>query len=148
MTQVVVDANVVLRLILPSQQDEEAIALWRDWARQGVGVIGPPLLFVEVTNTIWHMVYAKRVSASDGEAIFANFCNMPVTMVSPEQLHIRVWDYASRYNRPDVRDAHYLALAEMEGCEFWTADRRLVNSLGGSLPWVKLLGEYDNARPL
>ena len=41
-----------------------------------------------------------------------------------------------------VDDAHYLALAERENCEFWTADTRLLNALKGNLPWVRKLEDY------
>ncbi len=40
-------------------------------------------------------------------------------------------------------DAYYLALAEHENCEFWTADTRLLNAINGKLPWVHKLEEYQ-----
>lgn len=45
---------------------------------------------------------------------------------------------------PNLSDnAHYLALAERENCEFWTADTRLFNAINGKLPWVHKLEEYQ-----
>ena len=38
-----------------------------------------------------------------------------------------------------IYDAHYLALAERLGAEFWTADRRLQQAVGATLLWVRLL---------
>jgi predicted nucleic acid-binding protein len=66
--------------------------------------------------------------------------------------HISIWDdvrsiqgsaleFATRFNRPKAYDAQYLALADLLGCELWTADRRLVNAVGGKLPWVRWIGE-------
>jgi hypothetical protein len=41
-----------------------------------------------------------------------------------------------------IVDARYLALAERESCEYWTADERLWNSVRAQLGWVRWLGEY------
>ncbi len=43
----------------------------------------------------------------------------------------------------DSYDAHYLALAEHLGCEFWTADKRLHNAVHEKLPWVRGLGDFS-----
>ncbi len=50
-------------------------------------------------------------------------------------------ELAERFRRPATYDPHYLALAEREGCEFWTADERLWNAVKADLPWVRWLGE-------
>ena len=44
-----------------------------------------------------------------------------------------------RRNRPEAYDTQYLAVAEREGCEFWTTDSRLYNSVHHTLPWVQLV---------
>ena len=50
-------------------------------------------------------------------------------------------EFATRFNRPKAYDAQYLALADLLGCELWTADRRLVSAVAGKLPWVRWIGE-------
>ena len=47
------------------------------------------------------------------------------------------------FNHLAAYDAHYLALAEMLGCEFWNADERLYNTVKDELPWVKWLGDFQ-----
>ncbi|MBM4457262.1 MAG: type II toxin-antitoxin system VapC family toxin [Chloroflexi bacterium] len=49
---------------------------------------------------------------------------------------------ARRLNHPAAYDAHYLALAEMYTCPFWTADERLFNAVHEALNWVHWLGDY------
>jgi predicted nucleic acid-binding protein len=42
-------------------------------------------------------------------------------------------------------DATYLATASITSCELWTADDRLVSTVGDDLPWVRSLSEIiDN----
>jgi len=51
---------------------------------------------------------------------------------------------AQQYSLPATYDAHYLALAEHEKCEYWTADSRLCNAVRDKLPWVRQLNEYQS----
>ncbi|HAG99010.1 MAG TPA: PIN domain nuclease, partial [Ktedonobacter sp.] len=50
-------------------------------------------------------------------------------------------EFAHRFHLPATYDAHYLALAQREQCEFWTADARLWNTVKNELNWVRLLGD-------
>ncbi len=50
---------------------------------------------------------------------------------------------AIHFNRPTAVEAHYLALAELFGCEWWTADERLFKTVRHELPWVPWIGNYD-----
>jgi predicted nucleic acid-binding protein len=56
-------------------------------------------------------------------------------------LHEQAMTYAARYALPAAYDAHYLALTERLGAEFWTTDRRLANAVRPALNWVHLVGE-------
>ena len=49
----------------------------------------------------------------------------------------RAWEIATDFGFATVYDATYLALAELRGCEFWTADERLVNQVKDTLSFVK-----------
>lgn len=56
-------------------------------------------------------------------------------------------ELAHQFNLPATYDPHYLALAEREGCEYWTADARLWNTVKGKLAWVRWLGDYQLHQP-
>lgn len=57
-------------------------------------------------------------------------------------LHQQVLVWAMRLNQTVAYDAAFLALAESEGAEFWTADRRLVDAARNlGLGWVHSLNE-------
>ncbi|RKY72329.1 MAG: hypothetical protein DRQ24_05280 [Candidatus Latescibacterota bacterium] len=42
-----------------------------------------------------------------------------------------------------VHDATYVALAELRGCEFWTADKRFYDTVKAELTFVKYLPNYE-----
>ena len=70
-----------------------------------------------------------------------------VALLSYSDLHVRAWELATKLNRPTAYDAHYLALAEELGCEFWTADTRLHNAVKDTLSWVHGLGQASVITP-
>ena len=50
--------------------------------------------------------------------------------------------WAERLGQSRAYDAQYLAVAEQEGLELWTADRRLVrNAEQAGVRWVRRIGE-------
>ena len=49
------------------------------------------------------------------------------------------WKLVRRFNRPTVYDAFYLALAQEEGCPFWTGDKRLYYTVKRQLKWIHVL---------
>jgi len=70
----------------------------------------------------------------------------PVRIIEGQELYRKAWSIASELQLPTCYDSLYLAAAEMNGCEFWTADKKLVGAAGTGRSWVKWLGEYSNRR--
>lgn len=134
-----VDANLVVRLVA-SPENETVQHLWRGWREQGRRLVAPNLIRYEVTNAIHRLVLAnpteRRGLRRGMEAMLA----LPIELHNDAWLHPRALDFAERFHLKAAYDAHYLALADHLACAFWTADRRLFNSVGGSLPWVRLVG--------
>lgn len=68
-----------------------------------------------------------------------------IEYLSDDELMDRAWKISRYFDLPTLYDAAYLAVAEVieertgEACEFWTADERLINSLGGKRKYVMLL---------
>jgi len=49
---------------------------------------------------------------------------------------------AEQFNQRFVYDATYAALAELRGCEFWTADKTFYDAVKAALTFVKYLPDY------
>jgi predicted nucleic acid-binding protein len=56
-------------------------------------------------------------------------------------LSLRAPEIAVEFNQSLVYDATYAALAEIAGCEFWTADREFYEAVREGLAYVKFIGE-------
>lgn len=140
---VCVDASLALKLVIAEEDSSLAHSLWDTWVEEGVEIVSPPLFAFEGASVIRNKVYRGLVPPDEGELMFKAFFAQKVKLLYPEGLHERAWEIAKRFNRPQAYDSHYLALAEMLGCEFWTGDKRLYNAVKDKLPWVKWLGNYQ-----
>jgi len=136
-----VDACLALKLVLGEDDSPKAIALWKSWVDRNVTVAAPPLLAYEVTSVLRTKVHCGLLTPELGEEAFREIHAQGIHCLSPESLHIHAWELAKRLDRPAAYDAHYLALAEILGCEFWTADKHLFNAVQETLPWVRHLRE-------
>lgn len=139
---VCIDANLALKLIFHEQDSDLARRLWKKWNEQDTRVIAPILWGYEVTSVIRNRVYRSKLSAELGAEAYTLLHRLPIELMQPAGLHRRAWELACHFNRPAAYDAHYLALAEMAGCPFWTADKRLFNIVQAELDWVHLLADY------
>jgi len=141
-SSVCVDAGIVIKLVVNEEDSDLAESLWRSWLQNDILPIAPGLFPFEVTAVIRKAVYQGRISPDEGWEALQKALAFAVTILTPTSLHEAAWEFATHFNRPTAYDAHYLALAEMYGCEFWTADRRLYNAVKEELSWVKWLGDF------
>lgn len=139
---VCVDASLALKVILPEAGSKEAHLLWADWLAAKAELIAPTLWAYEVTSVIRNRAHRGLLAPElEAEAIAAVH-NLPLSLLAPQGLHERAWQLARHYDQPAAYDAHYLALSEMAGAQFWTADRALYLAVAEELEWVHhLFGE-------
>ncbi len=140
---VCVDASLIVTFLLPDGPSDYVDALVSEWEPGDVRLIGPTLIHAEVPSAIRQAVARGRITIDQGDQAFAVFCNMSIEMVSNPDLYLLAWELAKRYNHPKTYDLNYVAAAQLKGCDLWTGDRRLVNSVG--LPWVKWTGDHTQA---
>lgn len=143
--RICVDASLALKLVLEEEDSDKAHALWASWIADELEVIAPYHLAFEVTSVIRNHVYRREISAEAGRGAFDAIQAQGIRLIHPDTLLERAWELAGQFNRPTAYDACYLALAEIAGCEVWTADRRLYNAVRDTLEWVRWLGDYEPA---
>lgn len=141
MTSIVcADAGLALKLIFPEVDSARARALWEAWRASQTTVVAPTLWGYEVTSVVRNRVQRGLFPADQEMTAIATLHQLPVQLLYPDTLHQHAARLAQQFNRPAAYDAHYLALAELLGCPFWTADERLFNAVRNQLAWIHWLG--------
>ena len=133
-----VDANLVIRLVA-DPKDESIRRLWEQWDAEKRQLAAPTLLYYEVTNVLDRYQKQGLMSASAVRLALKAALSLPLRLHGQADLHWQALDLAERFSLPAADDAHYLALAEWLGGEFWTADWRLAQAVQTALPWVHLV---------
>ncbi|MEZ4637432.1 MAG: type II toxin-antitoxin system VapC family toxin [Caldilineaceae bacterium] len=141
MTKVVVDSGITLKLVLKEDDSHKATALWLQWAESGVTPIAPTIWRYETTSVMRNKTHRGIVSVNEEEQMLTTLLGLTIQVLLPSTSTQAGLGIERRYNRPAAYDAHYLALAEFERCQFWTADKRLFNAVRAELDWVRWLGE-------
>lgn len=138
---VVVDTSLALKWIVYEEDSLIAQALLTEWATQNILLLAPNLLMCEITNSLYKKVRRDEITLKTARYAIETLMtiNLNFQMMVDKELSLKTLNFAHTYNLPASYDAHYLALAEREGCEFWTADERLYNSVKDQLSWVRLM---------
>jgi predicted nucleic acid-binding protein len=141
MPYVAVDASLAAKVVFAEQYTAQTAALFGLWARSGFQPVAPPLIIVELTNSVYKRLRREDISLDDALNALAAMLGLDIEVrdVGPA----RALSLAHEHRLSTAYDGFYLALAQGQGCEFWTADQRLHNAVRHRLPWVHWIGEYQ-----
>jgi predicted nucleic acid-binding protein len=139
---VCLDANVIVRTLVYGPFSEQATALLSRWSRDRVLLIAPALLSFEVVSTLRRLVYLQAITLEEGEEAFDRFLAFPIRLSHRKSILRLAWQLAQQFNRSRAYDMTYLALAQINQCDFWTADEKLYNAVHEQLVWVHWIGDY------
>ena len=123
---VVLDASVAVKLFLREAGTAEAEAL-----RAREPFIAPDLIVVEVVNAIWRHIRVGRAAPPFMATVTAGLPTLCSQLVPMVDLADRAGEIAIALDHP-AYDCFYIALAEREGVELVTADRRLFAKTRGT----------------
>jgi predicted nucleic acid-binding protein len=125
---VVVDANVLVALAIPTDYSTAATQKVRQWMSEEAELFAPALWSYEAVSAIRKYVAAQQLSHEAALGAVSRIVELGIREARPTlQLLHRALDWADRLQALVAYDAAYVALAEQLAAEFWTADRRLVN---------------------
>lgn len=143
MTLVVVDSSILLSSVLLDEPlTALAQALLAQWTRADIQLNAPRLLRSELVAVIRKAVFQKRLTYARGEALLEGVLTYPVEFHDDDALLKSAYALAEQFNLPRTYDAQYLALAQRLTCDFWTADKTLVNSIQTRFQTIRWLGNF------
>ena len=139
---IVIDASVALNVIFPAEPfHAQAAGLFRTWLDEAVSLIAPPIFESEADSGIRTYVYLGLITRDAGAAAQNGLDALGVEIVQDARARRRAREIAAAFNQRRVYDATYCALAELMGCEFWTADRAFHRAVRESLGYVRFVEE-------
>ncbi len=140
---VIVDTSIAIKWAIDEPDSPTAFKLLIQWYREGTPVIAPALLTYEMANVLHQQIRKGKITADEAAQTITYLLQevLEIDLKKDPAFNVRAMQLANLYGLPAVYDAHYLALAEREDCEYWTADNRLLTAVKGKLPWVHTLDE-------
>jgi predicted nucleic acid-binding protein len=140
---VCVDASLAIKVVVREPDSDKADALFAQWSNEGTHLIAPAFFDVETDSILRQKVILRQdLTPAQAEAAFIVLQALPIRQLTVPAQRQRAWQIATEFGFATVYDATYLALAELQGCPFWTADKRLFDQVKVKIPFVKWLGDY------
>ena len=134
-----VDASLVVRLVQSTTSDSPTVRLWKGWYEDGRPIIAPSLLYYEVSNALHRYVVMGELLVEEAADALEAALGIQINVYWDGDLSRRALQLAESLSLSATYDAHYLALAERLGADFWTGDQKLVRAVQHDLPWVYAL---------
>ena len=146
---VCVDASIAAKLVLPEDDSDVAASLWLKWRREETLVIAPSLITWEVANSIRKTILRGKLPMEVAAEMFSVFMGLEIALSVYDTLPAAAWrDFVIGLDLcVSPYDAPYLVPARNADCALWTADERLLRTVGDALPWVRALAEMAQDAP-
>lgn len=145
---VCVDASLAVKVVVTEPGSDKADALFDQWSNEGIQLIAPAFFAVETDSILRQkVILRKELTPEQVEAAFAKLQTLPIQQMSVPGQRQRAWEIAVAFGFATVYDATYLALADLQSCEFWTADERLFNQGKDRLAFVQWLENFVPQTP-
>lgn len=139
----IVDATIVIKWMFDDEtHTREADAVLRAYQRGELDLLAPDHLYHEALNALRTGVRMQRITERRARGMMLDFLALRIPTVPGTRLFETAFDVALRYDCA-FYDALYLTLADLAGCQFVHADRRLRNALAGRFArelWIEEVG--------
>jgi predicted nucleic acid-binding protein len=143
---IVLDASVAVKLVLPEEHSDQAVALVAETIGAHQPVYGPPTLLSEALSALYKRTRyrdpAKAINHGQAAQALAALLDLGIDAVAPAEIYTHTLSFAHAHRLTRTYDALYVVLAQLLDLELWTDDRVLINSLAGAAPWVRWIGDY------
>jgi predicted nucleic acid-binding protein len=135
-----IDTSVWIPYLVPESLQSQARNLITPLLAANVRLVAPAFTWAEVGSVLRKKVRLGLITATEVVGFYDDFCQMPVDYLDSDAIRVKTWEIAEKFSLATLYDAAFLAVAELESAEFWTADQSLLNTLKPCPAYVKKLG--------
>ena len=138
-----IDASVAVKWVLRGEPwRKKARKFLRDSIEANFILIAPPLYEYETESVLQQRLHAGALTVAEVDTALAQLGIIGVQIVTHPVMVKHAREIARQFNQSNIYDSLYAALAELRGCEFWTADKAFYNAVMTALSLVKYLPDY------
>jgi predicted nucleic acid-binding protein len=143
--RLVIDASIAVWAVVPAVAPFDTLKLISGWRLKGIRLLSPNLFLAESTSAIRRLVQGGLFSLEEGSTALSDLFDLDVDIIPETGEHCRsAFRWAVRLGQSTAYDGFYLAVAEQNNAELWTADERLANfAREKSINWVHWAGEAE-----
>lgn len=142
MKDLVIDSGVVVKWYVAEPYSAEVRRVFSGYLNGDLNLFAPDIIYAEFGNILWKKQALQNFNPADAEMIVEEFrTQIDLTTTTAADLLDDAYRIAVQHKRT-VYDSLYVALSARLGCEFVTADERLVNAIGATFPQVIKLANW------
>lgn len=139
-----VDASVALKWVLKDEiWQRKAWKFLRDSIEADFTLVAPPLFEYETESVLQQRLCSGVLTTTEADAALAELAIINIQIAVHPAMVERARSIARQFSQTRIYDSLYAALAELQNCEFWTADRKFFNAVKSELSFVKYLPDYS-----
>jgi predicted nucleic acid-binding protein len=131
----VLDASVALKWVLAEADSPKALSIRDDFRNQRYELLAPDIFAVEVAHALTRAERKGIIKPPQAIRLLTDVLSTPLPLHPYLPLLPRAVAISSAM-RCGVYDCLYVALAEREGCEFLTADDKVLKTLGSTFGFI------------
>lgn len=142
----VVDASVAVKWVVVEEHARLAVRPYAQSLASGRPLAVPPLFRNEVVTARNRRLRRNLLREAQADALVARFFAFDVDSRGVPALVREAHGFAKHHQLGAVYDSLYVVLARDLGLTPWTDDRKLVNAVASTAPWVRRIGDYSSDR--
>jgi predicted nucleic acid-binding protein len=139
----VIDCSVAFMWVVAEPDSAKALRLRDDFQKGIHELLAPDLFVIEIANSLLVAERRGRIAKGTYPTLLADVLSTPPRLFPASPLLARVAAITSM-TPVTAYDCLYVVLAEREGCEFVTADSKLVNALQPTFPFIVVLSSLPS----
>jgi predicted nucleic acid-binding protein len=138
-----IDASVAIKWVIKDEPwRKKARRFLRDSTAIGFNLVAPPLFEYEIESVLQWLLQSGKLTVVEADEAITRLAVIGVQFVAHPDMVTRARAIARQFNQPKIYDSLNAAVAELHGCEFWTADKAFYDVVKTTLPFVKYSPDY------
>ena len=121
------DTSIWIKYLCPDEQEARATELVSN--ALSARLVLPSFAWAEIASVLRQKVRSKLLTTDEAEILYRAFCQFALDYVDGEKVRSRAWEIAEQYQLLTLYDSVFLAVAEQESAQYWTADLVLLKKL-------------------